>query len=423
MARRSLEADRLEELLSGQNPPDEAPRQLARLVALAATVRDHTSLEAPSDDFRAQLRQELLAAPAAPPSLVDRARDRVDTATARWRHSLRVAGVSAVASAMIGTTGMAAAAQSALPGDVLYSLKGLTEDARLAFASGDVERGRLHLAFARERLEEIEQGRDRLHPEQFIATLDQLDREAVEGADEMLAAASAASDAAPILGELDTFTAELRARLVEVTPDLPLSVHPATERTLELLRRIDLQVTGLLTPTSCEACGDALPHVVLPGEGPAAPSCDCVGGHAQLPAADPGTTGVDSGQPGSTPDPTADPTAPLDPVQPGGVPSDPDGELDDDLGDLGTNLEDTVDDLGSNLDTTVDDLGTDLDTTVDDLSTNLDTTVDDLSTDLDTTVGGIGTLVDDLLGSQESVDASSSASDSEDGLLGGLLDQ
>ncbi len=216
MARRSLEADRLEDLLSGQASPEDAPRQLARLATLATTVRDHTDLEAPSPDFKARLRAELLAtAAAAPePTLLDRARDRVDAATARWRHSLRVAGASAVAATMIGTTGVAAAAQSALPGDVLYSVKGFTEDARLAFASGDLDRGRLHLAFARERLEEVELGRDRLTPAQFIETLDHLDAEAAQGADEMLAAAVAAADGRPILDELDAFTAEMRARLI-----------------------------------------------------------------------------------------------------------------------------------------------------------------------------------------------------------------
>src|SRR5690606_28322381 len=123
---------------------------------------------------------------------------------------------------------------------------GLTEDARLAFASGDVERGRLHLAFARERLEEVEEGRERLAPEQLTATLGELDHEASTGADELLRAAADGTTTDPVLDELDAFTAELRTRILDLSGVLPLSVRPATEHTLELLRRIDVQVAGLL---------------------------------------------------------------------------------------------------------------------------------------------------------------------------------
>ena len=180
---------------------------------------------------------------------------------------------------MIGTAGVAAAAQSALPGDVLYWVKDFTEGVRLKFASGDLERGRLHLAYARERLDEVEAGRGRLSPDQLSATLDRLDHEAAAGADELLQAA--VDDGPRVLDELDDFTAELRLRLQDLTASLPLSVRPAAERTLEVLRRIDLQVTGLLglDGAGCAVCADGTsvqPRVVLPGDGSAAPSCRCV---------------------------------------------------------------------------------------------------------------------------------------------------
>lgn len=398
MARRS-DVETLEELLDGRTAPGDAPRSLTRLADLAVTVRDTTELEAPTDEFRARLRAELLeVAAAGRPTFRDRVADRVDQATARVRHSLRAAGAAAVASTMIGTAGVAAAAQSALPGDVLYSVKDLTEDARLAFATGDVERGRLHLAFARERLEEVEAGRDRLAPRQLTETLDRLDRQAAAGAEELLQAASA-GDELEVLTELDAFTAEVRGRLLELTPQLPLSVRPAAERTLEVLRRIDLQVAGLLGlgGESCSCLGGAgvQPRVVLPGDGPAAPTCRCVPGAGE---GDGTTEPVEQPQSGPT-DPLAPaPTVDADPGTvgsgsgEGGSVGDLGSAVDDTVGDLGSAVDDTVDDLG----TTVDDLGTLVDDVLDPSATTTDGgLVGDTTSTLEGTVDGVGDVVED----------------------------
>lgn len=386
MARRP-DADLLESLLEGRTAPEDAPRALSKLAGLATAVRDHTEVEAPTDEFRALFREELLeVAAAGRPTLWDRTVDRVHDATAGMRHSLRTAGAAALASTLIGTAGVAAAAQSALPGDVLYSVKGLTEDARLAFASGDVERGRLHLAFARERLEEVEEGRTRLSPDQLTETLDQLDREAAAGAEELLGAALEGTTD-PVLEELDAFTAELRARIIDLTGDLPLSVRPAAERTLEVLRRIDVQVAGLLGVSSCEACdgvSGGLPRVVLPGDGPASPPCQCV-----APAR---SSGDDDGQ-----DDTSQP-APLE--QPASTPTVPDAPADEDAA-PGTSLEtgsDGLDDVVDGVGDAVEDLGSE---------------VDDAASELLEPVEDVGTIVDDLLAPSPS---------STDGVVGDTVD-
>lgn len=422
---RQSEVEALEAVLEGLTAPDDAPRSLNRLASLATAVRDHTEVETPSDDFRTRLRVELLevAAEGRPASLRDRVADRVDVATARVRHSLRAAGAAAVASSLIGTAGVAAAAQSALPGDVLYSVKGLTEDARLAFASGDVERGRLHLGYARERLDEVEVGRDRLSPDQLTTSLDQLDREAAAGADELLGAA-ADGQGPTLLDELDEFTAEVRGRLLDLSPDLPLSVRPAAERSLEVLRRIDLQVTGLfgLDGPSCPACGDASgvqPRVVLPGDGPAAPSCLCVRPAPAVDHADaddgPDETGpVEQPQSGPT-----DASAPGSggPAVPGGDGTLQTGTSGEDLvGGVGSVVDDAVDEVTDPLD----DLGSLVDDVLDPTSTTTDGgLVGDTSSSLTDAVGDVGDAVEDTasdLGSRVD-DLGSEVTDLGDGLL------
>lgn len=397
MGRRSVDAEALEALLEGRTSPDDAPRSLTRLAGLATAVRDHSSVEAPTDEFRTRLRTELLTVAAAGrPSLWDRTRDRLESATARMRYSVRTATAAALASTMIGTTGVAAAAQSALPGDLLYSVKGFTEDARLAFASGDVERGRLHLAFARERIEEVETGRERLSPDQLTETLDDLDVEAATGAEELLAAASTTqADRPALLDELEGFTAEMRGRVLAVSPDLPLSVRAATERTLEVLRRIDEQITGLMDLVACTDCADAAgtdtrPRVVLPGQGPATPCC---GDGAEADAdrgADGGTTtGGASGpseQPRTTPtDPAADPDDPTG----GGAPGF-DAEAGQDVVD---GFETAVDDLG----TTVGDVGQTVGDTVGDVGETVGDTVGDVGETVGDTVGDVGSTADDVV--------------------------
>lgn len=368
---------------------DDAPRALSKLAGVATAVRDHTHVEAPTDEFRDRLRAELLeVAAAGRPTVWERTADRVEAATAGFRHSVRTAGAAALASALIGTTGVAAAAQSALPGQLLYPVKDLTEDARLAFASGDVERGRLHLAFARERLEEIETGRARLAPDQLATTFEHLDTDAATGADELLEA-SVVERTPELLDELDDFTAELRVRLLDVAPDLPLSVRASSERTLEVLRRIDVQVAGLLGPGVCEVCDDGAPaaraRVVLPGDGPAVPACDCV---RPAPSADAGDDPVGG------PDPDEQPRdVPTEPdVVPDTFPDTPPPERhptrDDLVGDVGNLLDDGADDLGTIVDDLLDPADVD-DDTLDDLGDTVDEPVDDVASEL-------GSATDDL---------------------------
>lgn len=421
MARHTAEIEALEALLEGRLDAADAPRPVARLATLATTVREHTDVEAPSAAFRARLRDELLeVAAAGRPTLWTRTKDRVEAATAGVRHSMRTAAAAGLASTLIGTAGVAAAAQSALPGDVLYSVKSFTEDARMALATGDVERGRLHLALARERLEEVETGRDRLSPDVLTTTLERLDVEAAAGADELLQAVATEDGAPELLGELDDFTAELRDRLIRVTPDLPLSVRPAAERALEVLRRIDLQVAGLQGAASCEACGaltDGLPRVVLPGDGPAAPSCGCL---APVPLGSDGAP-VPSA-PAPSPQPQPEPGAPAPPPVEGAEPDTAPTSGGDLVGDLGSDVDDVVDDVVEPLD--------DVGTIVDDLLDPSSTSSEGVGDPVGEVTSEVGDVVDEVGGTVEdtasevgsAVDDATEPLDDATDPLDGLLD-
>lgn len=405
MARDTVQADRLEAVLSGELGPEDVSTDLAELASLASSLHEEIELEAPSDVFRARLRNELLAAEKAP-SLLTRVQDRVAEGTARLRRSLRVAGATAMASTLIGTTGVAAAAQTALPGDLLYGIKGATEDVRMLFASDGVERGRLHLAFARERLEEVEDGVDRLSPSEFESALVAFDEEAAAGANLLLGE----TPSPQVRGELTAFTSEVRRRLLDLSLQLPLSVRPATENSLEVLRRIDLQLQGLIDASACARCGDTaeqfLPRVVLPGDGPAqAPGCQCVEGTDGSDTEDTAADDPATDQPDTAPSLDGELDAPQD--SSGGLSSNLSGtgDLVDDLLDEGGDvvddttdqLGDTIEDTGDQLGDTVEDTSSELGDTVGDVTETLDDAIDETSSSVDDTVDDVGSTVDGTL--------------------------
>jgi hypothetical protein len=142
--------EQLADLLDGTRTEDEVRSDVRRLATLASTVHDEVELPVLDAEARDRIRTTVMAGvytdlqeaePLAPPRL-GRARPARVVATG-------------VASVLIGTGGVAVAAQEALPGDALYGIKQATESVRLAAAGDHTEQGRLQLALARERLEEV----------------------------------------------------------------------------------------------------------------------------------------------------------------------------------------------------------------------------------------------------------------------------
>lgn len=339
--------EQLAALLDGE-PVAEVPASLGALATLATSVRDHADVVAPTAEFRSALRQDILAAAAAPPGLLERTRLAWGARTARLRTSTRMAVAAMTASSMLGTAGVAVAAQDALPGELLYGLKNLTEDVRLALAEDGLAQARLHLAFAEERLDELEALTGQLDSDEVVALLAAMDFHSEAGAEALMAGVTAGQIDAT---ELRDFTASQRSRLTRVLDRLPLLARPVAEDSLELLRRIEISASGVVPVVSTECdCDDPatgavatdggststrtdgtglLTDIVPPGEGPAVPAsdCDCIelpGGSSareQPPSDTSGDEGAD--------EPDDDPFTPKGGFSDAG-PTD-DGERDDDL--------------------------------------------------------------------------------------------
>jgi hypothetical protein len=153
---RNSDTDALARLLEGSAPDGEAPEELHQLAALAQAMEARAT--APRPDFRASLRETLLAEAAkpAPPTLLERARMAVDDRIARIRYSARAATATGVAAMTLSTGGVAAATTLSVPGDLFYPIKIAVEDARLDRADDAVARSELLLDFASSRMAEAE---------------------------------------------------------------------------------------------------------------------------------------------------------------------------------------------------------------------------------------------------------------------------
>jgi hypothetical protein len=370
--------EELAELLDGELSADEAAAPLRRLATLAATLSESETVERPSPATRAALRDQLVAdieASAVTP--VDRVRDAVWHRTARVRHSAKAAVASAVAAGVLGSAGVAAAAQHALPGDALYGVKRVTESIRLTLASGLREEAQAHLAMAEERLEELRSGADRLEANEIVDTLERMDRASLSASDTLIRAVADGADAA-LLDDLVAFTERQRSGLIDVYELLPLGARPFADASLEVLRRIDVEVATTVGPCAvCEQVASGTDVTsVTPGDGVVGRDCDCIAPDLPPPPRDPGLSvpgtggtvvpsespGVPSDDEDTTSGSGADEETDVVPTLPGPLDEVGDG-LDDGLDTLvdaptsPTGLdevvEDAVDDLGGLLEPTV----------------------------------------------------------------------
>jgi hypothetical protein len=239
--------EELDALLDGRLAPEDAAASTRRLASVATTVVEHDPLPALTlgDERKAALRARLLADIAASPAPVgDRAREALAPRVRRAANQARVAVASTVAATMVGTTGVAVAAQEALPGDALYGIKKATESLRLSLAGDQAATARLELRFAEERLEEVVEGsQDRrvASDEDLIGTLTEMDRRSLSGAEQLIDAAER-EDRPELIEEVASFADRQAETLVTAYADLPVAVKPHAEESLSVLRRIRVEL-------------------------------------------------------------------------------------------------------------------------------------------------------------------------------------
>src|SRR5262245_61568024 len=143
-------AEELESVLAGRLPADQAPAEVGALATLASALRGQAPVE-PRDGFSASLRERLMAE-AATVLREDSSTLALPAIGTGSRRRKVVASATAAVVLVGGTAGMAAAAQNAMPGDLLYPLKRTIERADASLNTSDAGKGRDLLEQARGRL-------------------------------------------------------------------------------------------------------------------------------------------------------------------------------------------------------------------------------------------------------------------------------
>lgn len=219
----------------------------------------------PSPAYVAELRSNLLAAadtllaPAAPRlTLVG----QVTTAPQRHRRKLSVAiGTLTV---LAGTTGVAMAAQSALPGESLYPIKRILESAQTSLSADDAARADRIMDLAHDRLGETQAlaGSDSANSRaQIPSSLEDFVAQASQAADVLLGEYAESGDIATII-ELRDFLRDSLDALAGLKGAVPADYAADFDAAVNALLSIDEQ-----TLAACGDCGGLLdiPAILLSG--------------------------------------------------------------------------------------------------------------------------------------------------------------
>lgn len=260
--------------------------ELGELVTLASALRS-TTVEGPRSEFRDALRDrlrieasQLIAAPAAV-TTAGAATPATSSLGEGWRgrfHTLRrsvaLATASATGAFALGSVGMVAAAEHAQPGEALYGMKLASESVRRSLAADTAAIGRLELAFAERRLDEVVAGARTMSSDVLIDTLGAMDTHTRRGVDHMLDA-YAQGGGSELLRDVSAFTARQRDGLISVGSELPMTVTPFVSASLDVLAQVEARIAA--AAFGCTDCDDVPSgHDPRPG-GPAAPGSEDAG--------------------------------------------------------------------------------------------------------------------------------------------------
>ena len=269
------------EMLEGLR--QDAPRDLARLAKLAAAMEHVRPAPGPSPDFRAALRNRIVAEAAVSRSWLDRFVEAWEARNIAMRRNFKMVFATAVAAIVLlaGGSVFAVAAKS-VPGDWDYFAKRLHEDARLLVTRANVPRAYLEMDFARERLDEmkvlIDRGKQNASP--YFTDLNDMDARTLDAARLLVTAFRQTHQSAP-LNKLASFAAAQRNGLEVLIDHMPPAVRPPARDSIDILQRVSDRVVGIMGGCPCPA-NALLPQVTSesgpPGSNAAptqAPVCDC----------------------------------------------------------------------------------------------------------------------------------------------------
>lgn len=286
--------------------------RLAGEFAVLLRLRRSADATAPGPDARERMRAKVMAE--LPEILTEHAKTARTTTLStagkaaagqakprvtgtRGRLAIAVGAAFCLVIALCGMTMLLSS--SALPGDPLYGIRRTVESAAMSLTFGDESKGFKHLAYAADRISDIESLAAR-YPNtadspagDYLTALADFDSDAAAGSSDLTGYAS--SNGPDVLNQLHDWAGQQAARITAVSPKLPPEARTSAATSLTLLSRIEGRTTALLARTSCYTVtsGASDDIGVLPATGP----CD----HAPS---------VQTGQPPATPDITFQQTPP-----------------------------------------------------------------------------------------------------------------
>jgi hypothetical protein len=242
--------------VDGQARSAKHSAEVAGLLGTVATLRGHEQVQ-PRQEFVAELRERLLAEATTVLNPVNSS-----LALPVRQRGLRERRLVAAASAFVligGTAGMAAAAQSALPGQALYPVKRGIEQAQTGLSFSDAGKGHDLLNQANDRLEEVQGllANGSSAPE-VPATIDDFTVAANRGADLLMASFQDNRDPATIVS-LREFTAHGVTELQQLARTAPPEADNELATAALALTEIDARASSL-----CQSCASGLPSLQVP---------------------------------------------------------------------------------------------------------------------------------------------------------------
>jgi hypothetical protein len=239
-----------------------ADAHLGDLLVLVGSLRDIDPV-VPRADFSSSLREQLMTA-AATELVPGGVAAKLALPPRRNKRERRIAAAVGGLALVGASTGLAAAAQTALPGDALYPLKRAIENAHTGLSMGDEAKGATLLSSAQDRLEELNQLTARGDDQDAMSqTLTDFTDQSTEASDLLLADYAQTGHEASI-AELRDFTSSSLDALADLAPQVDGDAHAALIQAAQVVTQIDAAAAR-----ACPSCGGAgigdLPAILVAG--------------------------------------------------------------------------------------------------------------------------------------------------------------
>lgn len=254
-------ADEFDAQVSGAADAAPAGRH-AELLELVGALRAVAPVQA-RPEFVSSLRTQLMEAAATELTPATAVTERLTVPQRRTARDRRLAAAIGGLAIVGASTSMAVAAQSALPGDVLYPLKRVIENAHTTVSLGEDHKGATLLHNAAGRLQEVDAlaRTGDADPDTIAQTLADFAAQASQASELLLADYDAGGDQSSVL-QLRAFAATSLALLDQLASEIPAEARAALIDAANVLAGIDAAAHRACP--SCDGAGiDRFPDWML----------------------------------------------------------------------------------------------------------------------------------------------------------------